>query len=86
MNLNAHYKNIEQWYKNIESLPEDQQPFAETLKKAEIKKLTEKFNKKKGKNKSKLLNYEERLEELMQINFIRLNRTSKIRVEIVLRQ
>ena len=83
MNLNAHIKNIEQWYKNIESLPEDQQSFAETLEKAEIKKLTEKFNKKKGKNKSKLLNYEERLEELMQINFIRLCRTSKIRVEIV---
>ena len=47
LNLNAHIKNIEERYKNIESLSEDQQPFAETLKKAEIKKLTEKFNKKK---------------------------------------
>ena len=46
-------------------MPEDKQPFAETLKKAEIKKVSEKFNRKvKGKGKrSKVLNYEERLEE-----------------------
>ena len=46
-------------------MPEDKQPFAEALKKAEIKKVSEKFNRKvKGKGKrSKVLNYEERLEE-----------------------
>ena len=63
MNLDAQIINVDGKYSNVKNHPEDEQPFAETLKKAEIKKLTEKLNKKKGKNTSKLLNYEDRLEE-----------------------
>lgn len=44
-------------------MPDAEQPLAETLKKVEIRKVTENFDKKKGKGKTKLLNYEERLEE-----------------------
>ena len=63
LNLDAQLINVDGKYNNVKNHPEDEQPFAETLKKAEIKKLTEKFNKKKGKNTSKVLNYEDRLEE-----------------------
>ena len=65
MSLEAKIKNIEEKYDDVENLPEDEQPFAETLKKAEIKRVSEKFNRKvkrKGK-RSKVLNYEERLQE-----------------------
>lgn len=63
MNLDAQIINVDGKYSNVKNHPEDEQLFAETLKKAEIKKLTEKFNKKKGKNTSKLLNYVDPLEE-----------------------
>ena len=65
LSLEAKIKNIEEKYDDVENLPEDEQPFAETLKKAEIKRVSEKFNRKvkrKGK-RSKVLNYEERLQE-----------------------
>ena len=47
LNLNTHVKNIEERYNDIENLAEDEQSSAETLKKAENKKVTGKFNKKK---------------------------------------
>ena len=47
LNLNAHIKNIEESYNDIEKLAEDEQPSAETLKKAKNKKVIGKFNKKK---------------------------------------
>ena len=65
LSLEARIRNIEEKYKDVENLPFDEQPFADTLKKEEIKKVTEEFNKKKGsKGKgNKVLNYVNRLEE-----------------------
>ena len=65
LSMEAKIRNIQVKYDDVENLPEDEQPFAETLKKAEIKRVSEKFNRKvkrKGK-RSKVLNYKERLEE-----------------------
>ena len=65
LSLEARIRNIEEKYKDVENLPFDEQLFAETLKKEEIKKVTEEFNKKKdskGKG-NKVLNYVNRLEE-----------------------
>ena len=61
--LEAKIKNIQEKYDDVENLPEDKQPFAETLKKAEIKRLSEKFDKKSKSKRSKVLNYEERSNE-----------------------
>ena len=47
LSLEARIRNIEEKYKYVENLPFDEQPFAETLKKEEIKKVTEVFNKKR---------------------------------------
>ena len=63
LSLEAKIKNIQEKYDDVENLPVDKQPFAETLKKAEIKRLSEKFNKKSKSKRSKVLNYEERLNE-----------------------
>ena len=65
LSLGARIRNIEEKYKDVQNLPFDKQPFAETLKKEEIKKVTEEFNEKKGsKSKgNKVLNYVNRLEE-----------------------
>ena len=65
LSLEARIRNIEEKYKDVENLPFDEQPFADTLKKEEIKKVTKEFNKKKGsKGKgNKVLNYVNRLEE-----------------------
>ena len=47
LSLEARIRNIEEKYKDVENLPFDEQPFAETLKKEEIKKVTEECNKKR---------------------------------------
>ena len=45
LSLEAKIKNIEEKYKDVENLPFDEQPFAETPKKKEIKIVTKEFNK-----------------------------------------
>ena len=65
LSLEAKIRNIAEKYKDVENLPFDKQHFVQTLKKEEIKKVTEEFNKKmgrKGKGK-KVLNCVNRLEE-----------------------
>ena len=47
LSLEARIRNIEEKYKDVQNLPFDEQPFAETLKKEEIKKVTEEFSKKR---------------------------------------
>ena len=59
LSLEAKIKNIQDKYDDVENLPFDKQPFAETLKEAEIKEVSEKFNT----ESNKVLNYEDRLEE-----------------------
>ena len=44
--LEAKIKNIQDKYNDVENLPFDEQPFVETLKEAEIKEVSEKFNRK----------------------------------------
>ena len=63
LSLDAKLKNIEGYYANLYNLADDEQPFAETLKQAEIEKVIEKYTKKKGKKKSKVLSHEGHLEE-----------------------
>lgn len=63
LSLDAKLKNIEGYYANLYNLADDEQPFAETLKQAEIEKVIEKYTKKKGKKKSKVLIHEGHLEE-----------------------
>ena len=65
LSLEAKIRNIEEKYKDVESLLFDEQSFVETLKKEEIKKVTKKFNKKKGRESkgNKVPNYVNRLEE-----------------------
>ena len=63
LSLDAKLKNIEGYYANLDDLAEDEQPFAETLKQAEMEKVTEKYSKKKDKKKSKVLSHEGHLEE-----------------------
>ena len=65
LSLEAKIRNKEEKYKDSENLPFDKQPFAETLKKEEIKKVTEEFNKKEGRRGkgNKVLNYVNRLKE-----------------------
>ena len=63
LSLDAKLKNIEGYYANLYNLADDEQPFAETLKQAEIEKVIEKYTKKNGKKKSKVLSHEGHLEE-----------------------
>ena len=44
--MEAKIKNIQDKYNDVENLPFDEQPFVETLKEAEIKEVSEKFNRK----------------------------------------
>ena len=61
--LETKIKNIQDKHDDIEDLPFDEQPFTETLKEAEIKKVSEKFNGKCNRNSNKELSYEDMLEE-----------------------
>ena len=65
LSLEARIRNIEEKYKDVENLSFNEQPFVETLKKEEIKKVTEEFNKPEGsKGKgNKVLSCVNRLEE-----------------------
>ena len=61
--LEVKIKNIREKYDNVENLPLDQQAYAETLKEAEIEKVSKNFNRKSNRKNNKVLNYEDRLEE-----------------------
>ena len=63
LNLDAKIKNIKEYYSNMENLTEDERPYAETLKQVRIERVTENFNKRKSRSKSKLLSYEGHLED-----------------------
>ena len=64
LGVEANIRNIEEKYKDVNNLLYDEQPFAESLKKDEIKRVTEEFNKKGRKGKgNKVINYVNRLEE-----------------------
>ena len=51
LRLEAKIKNIQDKYDDVENLPFDEQPFAETLKEAEIKEVSEKFNRKSNRKR-----------------------------------
>ena len=63
LNLDAKIKNIKEYYSNMENLTEDERPYAETLKQVRIERVTENFNKRKSRSKSKLLSHEGHLED-----------------------
>ena len=63
LNLDAKIKNIKEYYSNLENLTEVKRSYAETLKQVETERVTENFNKRNGRSKSKLLSLEGHLEE-----------------------
>ena len=61
--LDARIKKIEEYYSNLDNLEDDEQPYAETLKQEEIKRVMSSYGRKKKGKKSKLLSRVEHLEE-----------------------
>ena len=47
LNLSNMIEHVRKKYANVEGLPKDERPFAQSLMKEEIEKVTEKFGKKK---------------------------------------
>ena len=63
LDLDTRIKNIEEYYSKLDNLEDDEQPYAETLKQEEIRRVMNSYGRKKKDKKSKLLSHAEHLEE-----------------------
>ena len=78
--LDARIKKIEEYYSNLDNLEDDEQPYAETLKQEEIKRVMSSYGRKKKKVRN--LSFQVAWNILKKLTAASLTRSSKISKKI----